>query len=239
MKIISFENKYKIISKLMNFFPEKSGTSCLMFHSIRNDMNGDIFSVNSKKFEEMVQILKECKCEHLGSIHEKDNKVVVTFDDGFEDNISFAYPILKLNNIPFTIFMISDFVNKEGYLSRFQLQKLSDDPLVTIGIHGKTHNPLLKIDKKLAKEELYESKKEIEEIIGKNVDTMSFPHGSYDDELVDYAMEIGIRKICTSDPGFINKNKKTINRVTIYKYDTIKTFEDKLKGKWEIVKKWI
>ena len=46
--------------------------------------------------------------------------------------------------IPFTVFVVSDFVNnnKEEYLNRKELYELSQLPNVTIGSHGASHTPL-------------------------------------------------------------------------------------------------
>jgi peptidoglycan/xylan/chitin deacetylase (PgdA/CDA1 family) len=42
--------------------------------------------------------------------------VTLTFDDGFRDNLAFAWPILKRHEIPFTIYVASSFADGTGVL---------------------------------------------------------------------------------------------------------------------------
>jgi peptidoglycan/xylan/chitin deacetylase (PgdA/CDA1 family) len=42
------------------------------------------------------------------------NSLIITFDDGYEDNFTTAYPILLRNKVPFSIFLVSDWVKNQG-----------------------------------------------------------------------------------------------------------------------------
>ena len=47
-----------------------------------------------------------------------ENPIMITFDDGYEDNYQNAYPILKKYGFTGTIFVITDFVsNQPNYLT--------------------------------------------------------------------------------------------------------------------------
>lgn len=109
-------------------------------------------------------------------------KIAVTFDDGLEDVYTIAYPFLKSKGIPFTIFVITDFLNQPGYLTTAQLLELASDELVTIGSHGVTHKifPLLNSAEK--EQELRESKNVLFHLIGKEINFFAYSHGQYDKE---------------------------------------------------------
>lgn len=50
------------------------------------------------------------------------NPVVLTIDDGYEDNYTFAYPVLKKYSAPATIFITTDFVTRKTWLWSDKLQ---------------------------------------------------------------------------------------------------------------------
>ncbi|HHH49928.1 MAG TPA: hypothetical protein ENK52_02995 [Saprospiraceae bacterium] len=58
------------------------------------------------------------------NIKKKDNPkfVVFTFDDGYYDNYDFAYPILKKHNIPFTIYITTNFPDRKAILWWYLLE---------------------------------------------------------------------------------------------------------------------
>lgn len=86
-----------------------------------------------------------------------------------------AFPYLLEHNIPFTVYVVSDFVDKDGYLGVDELKHLSKNPLVTIGYHTKSHPQLIRV--KHLREEMYSHKHELEEIIEKKIDHFAFPYG--------------------------------------------------------------
>jgi len=100
---------------------------------------------------------------------------VVTFDDVPDNFYTNAYPFLKNNEIPFILFITTDFIGKKGYLSMDQMIELDKDPLCTIGAHTLTHPMLRRV--KNSKEELVESKRILEEILGHQVNYLAYPFG--------------------------------------------------------------
>ena len=100
---------------------------------------------------------------------------VVTFDDVSDNFYTNAYPFLKQENIPFILFITTDFVGRPGFLSKEQLLELDKDDLCTIGAHTLTH-PMLRNSEKM-KEELTESKRLLEEMLGHSVVFMAYPYG--------------------------------------------------------------
>lgn len=127
--------------------------------------------------------------EYINFKYENRNKCVITFDDGLEDVYRVAYPELKKRNIPFAIFIVTDFLDKEGYIGREELIEMSTDPLVTICSHGVTHQLLSGMDEYQQVVELEESKKILEQIIQKPVNYFAYSHGKYDNETLKLLRE--------------------------------------------------
>ncbi|MCL6593658.1 MAG: polysaccharide deacetylase family protein, partial [Alicyclobacillus sp.] len=61
--------------------------------------------------------------------------VVITFDDGYESNYTNAFPILKQYRFPATIFMISGFVGRSGFLTKDQLLTMANSGLIEVESH--------------------------------------------------------------------------------------------------------
>lgn len=60
---------------------------------------------------------------YLSEKHKK-KFVVFTFDDGYKDNLTNALPIFKKHNVPFTIFLTSDFMDRKAILWWYLLEDL-------------------------------------------------------------------------------------------------------------------
>ena len=84
-------------------------------------------------------------------------------------------------SIPFTVFIVTDFLDTEGYISSQELLHLAADPLVTIGSHGITHDILKGMDPEKQRHELLQSKRILQERIGREVRYFAYSHGQYDD----------------------------------------------------------
>lgn len=128
------------------------------------------------------------------------NPCLITFDDGLKDVYRVAYPELKQRGIPFTVFVVTGFLDQEGYISTEELQILANDPLVTIGSHGTTHKILCGMNKVEQRSELLDSKYILEEKIGKRVWLFAYSHGQFDnvtlgllqtEKCYDYAFAAG------------------------------------------------
>lgn len=122
------------------------------------------------------------------------SKCSITFDDGLQDVYRVAYPELKKRNIPFAVFIVTDFLDREGYISTSELIEMSKDPLVTIGSHGVTHEIMngMNIAKQL--EELRSSKEILEGKIGKKVEMFAYSHGQYDRNTISLLKKYKIYK---------------------------------------------
>lgn len=169
----------------------------LMFHHIsrvEKPVSGCMLSVEN--FEKIINSLK--KVENTEVLFKKNiyrNETVLTFDDGIEDVYTVAYPILKEKGIPFTIFILTDFIGKDGYLSKEQLLYMSKDPLVTIAAHGVTHKTMRECTYEEKKVEIFESKKILEGIIEKPIKMFAYSHGVYDKDSIQMVKRAGY-KIC-------------------------------------------
>lgn len=113
--------------------------------------------------------------------------ICVTMDDGYRNNLTTALPIFMKYKVPFCVFVCPGFITgdvnpgidvKKEMLSIAELQKLAQHPLCTIGAHSMSHLHLDQATKEVQERELIESKRILEEWIGKDVLYFAYPYGS-------------------------------------------------------------
>ncbi|NQT94091.1 MAG: polysaccharide deacetylase family protein [Lentisphaerae bacterium] len=110
--------------------------------------------------------------------------LVLTFDDGFVDVYTEAFPLLKEEDIPFTVFVTTDFVGKdETMLSETQIREMARCRLVDWGAHGVSHLPLTGLSPHDAEREITGSRDRLESLVGRRVELFCYPDGKFDDSI--------------------------------------------------------
>lgn len=135
--------------------------------------------------QQFLEFVESYECfDTLSNVIKKpwNKKIAITFDDGIEDLYTVAYPILKQKRIPFTAYIVSEFIGKPGYMSYEQVKNLADDPLVEIGSHGISHASLTSLNREQKDYEINESQKRLEKLLHKKISGFAFSHGLYDAE---------------------------------------------------------
>lgn len=140
--------------------------------------------------------------------------VALTFDDGYEDFYVNAFPILQKYGYPATVFVVSDLVGTTNSWDENSLgirkQLMTWDRIrqlsaynVFFGSHTRTHPFLTKIGHEDAKEEIYGSKKTIEEQTGVHVDTFCYPYGDCNHAVIEMVREAGYKVAVTTNRGSV------------------------------------
>jgi len=213
----------RFIKQLLGF---KNNPICvvLYYHSI--------FPNEKENFEWQMNLLKRKSNVIKSDIFEELNPhklyTVLTFDDGFENLLQNAIPVMQKLHLPFTIFFITNYFGKkpgwefpEGHYDKNekimtvdQVKSVSNE-LLTIGSHTENHVKLTHIDLKIAEKEIVNSKNTLENISGKSVDIISFPNGDYNSQIINKCFEVGYKRVFTIEPklAFQNKNEKITGRV--------------------------
>lgn len=157
----------------------------LMFHQVDNFKENwidDNVSITYDSFKLLINSLIN-NGNKFGSVNEigissTSNKIYITFDDGYLNTYTNAYPILKVYNIPFCIFITTDYISKENYLTFDMVKSFGSESLCTIGSHTLSH-PLLRFKSNLdSYNEIYESKRILEKYIRREVEYFAYPYGS-------------------------------------------------------------
>lgn len=117
--------------------------------------------------------------------------LVLTFDDGYRDFYTVAYPFLKANQIPATLFVITQDIGHTGNVTWEMIQEMQMSGWVEIGSHTVHHRNLSKISEKDIRFEIFNSKKILEEKLGIKIKTIAYPYGISSPMAIRVAQEAG------------------------------------------------
>lgn len=203
----------------------------LMYHSINNTSpntkspNTNILPVN--QFEEEMKWLKDNKfytlsmSELINAFNTGKNipkkAVVLTFDDGYSDFYSNAYPILKKYNFKATNFVITGKTDKnKTVLTSAMLIELEENN-IEIQSHTVSHLEFDKLPYKNQIEELKNSKEFLEKLLNKKVSALCYPSGKYNANTVKAAKEAGYSLAFTTTPGYskVNDGLYSLHRIRV------------------------
>jgi len=137
-----------------------------------------------------------------------ENIVILTFDDGYDDNWE-AFDELIKRNMKAVFFITVASIDKKHHLSRQQLRELSNSGM-EIGSHTQSHVDLTSSNSARLTKEIVGSKQRLEAIIGKEVISFCYPSGRYNDNVVKNVKNAGYKWARTTNPG--------INEISINNY---------------------
>jgi peptidoglycan/xylan/chitin deacetylase (PgdA/CDA1 family) len=169
-----------------------------------------------QQMKDLLRWTKPIPINEIGTLKSGGRYCSITFDDGFVCVQENALPVLAKRNIPAAIFVSSGCLGQqppwldEGHadyknviMTQTQLNNL-DKKLVLIGSHCRTHQNLLQINQDEARKEIIQSKKELEDIMKAPIETISFPHGDFDQTHIDVAIQAGYRQAYSILPELIS-----------------------------------
>ena len=235
----------EIFSLSSVFHKYRPGFRVLMYHAVGTNISDDplgIYSIDSRLFRQHMAFL--IQMTGVSVVGFEDGKgsgealeIAVTFDDGYKDNLYVAAPILQDFNIPFSVFVSTQFV-KDGsaeYLDEAELKELAAIPGAAIGAHGVKHLALADLKPGELKRELLDSRHYLEDVLGKPIQSMSYPHGSISQQVRDAVEEAGyLRAACSrSDINDAFRDRLLLCRTMIDARDSQRNFKQKLRGNWD------
>lgn len=136
----------------------------------------------------------------------KKHSCIVTFDDGYEGVYENAFPIIKKYNVPITLYVITDNMEKTGVLTWEQAREMKESGLVTIASHSTNHPEFTCLSTQDAIDNVNKSYEIIEEKLGKqDTKIFTYPYGLYTDDQIEALKNEGYIQNLTDNK--INKTK--------------------------------
>ncbi|BBB93271.1 MAG TPA: polysaccharide deacetylase family protein [Methylomusa anaerophila] len=145
--------------------------------------------------------------------------VMITFDDGYLDNYTNAYPVLKKYGFIATIFLVTDLVGKDERFMNWEQVREMEKAGFIFGSHTVTHTPLTRLPREKIMEELTESRKEIERQLGQNPKYFAYPTGAYNLEIEELVKQAGYKAAFTIRYGQVGPGSEpyALERIPIFR----------------------
>jgi peptidoglycan/xylan/chitin deacetylase (PgdA/CDA1 family) len=237
-------------------FPTEGKVIVLLYHRVNDDCRDDV-TVGIEQFNRQMKFLAEsryyvAKIDDVltGNVDTRKNKriIVVTFDDGYEDNFKNAVPILLRNKIDASFFISTNIVGSKARFAHDlkngldHIPNLSWDQIMvmrdlgfTIGSHTENHINCAKADSTKVKSEIIASRSTLAEKLDLHDCIFAYPHGKKDDitpKVLDFVKEQGFLG-CLSAYGGVNTlplDPYNVKRMGIdWKFSSL-AFRARLKG---------
>lgn len=182
----------------------------LMYHSISDNDPNNTLLVPINQFEEQVKWLREegftpmllddvVQAFNTGKVPERP--VAITFDDGYADNYTEAYRILKEYNMKATFFIITNYIDADGwYMNSNMLKEMSNNGM-GIENHTSIHIEFTNISREDKALIIKDGMNELKEMVGVESNFVCYPVGKYDDETIEVEKELGIKAAVTTENG--------------------------------------
>ncbi len=172
------------------------------------------------------------------------NYFSITFDDGFVSVLENAVPELISRGIPVTLFVPAGYLGRvpqwdhsihvasdEVVVTAEQLLALPEH-LVAIGSHTMTHANMVMADPDTAKWELRESRRQLENALGREIKLFAFPYGKYTYAAARLGYEAGYQHVFTSEPKLTRLRAEDwlVGRISVTPHDWPLEFWLKIRG---------
>lgn len=255
----------RFIGRTMKFFSnnkDKNLSVILNYHSIHPSHK---FATKPGDFrEQMEYTASNFKVLSLHDLYEMriskknfpDKLAVITFDDGYEDNYEYAFPVLKNFGIKASIFLTTGFIDGEIDIAKRdrtynelqplkweQILEMKDSGIITFGSHTHTHPILTEISLEDAEKEIVQSKNILEDKLGESAELFAYPLGqpkTFNTQIIELLKKHGFKLACSARWGHNNDTADlfALQRIRIDACDTLSDFKDKINGKWDFIR-WV
>ena len=232
----------------------RHGLRMLMYHRVTDAHPTDRLCVPVAHFAAQMKHLREAGFHTItfaqavrwitghGTPALPERAIVLTFDDGFEDNFLHAYPMMTRHGLTGCFFVPSGFIEagqdgrrpSDRPMSWAQLRELLTAGH-EIGAHSVSHAKLTAIDEAAMRREVRACKDVLERGLKRPVRFFCYPAGDYNSSVKRAVRESGYRGACTVEPGANDSGADpfALKRTEISAFDSLWDVEKKLAGAYD------
>ena len=126
--------------------------------------------------------------------------VLITADDGYEDDATEMLPVLRRLNLKATFYIVTGRIGMPGFVTVAELGRLAEAGM-DIGAHTRTHVDLTQLAPRLAREEIAGSARDLGRVVGGPVPWFAYPFGAVSPEVVRMVEGAGFALAVTTRGG--------------------------------------
>ena len=221
-----------------------------MYHHISEPPSGanaverDL-SVSPARFEEQLNYLKGAGYETISTIDLiyhltlgaplPARPVIITFDDGYDDNYTNAFPLLQKYEFTATFYVVTDYIDRglSRYMTWDQIEEMAGGGM-EIGSHSRDHPDMRGRSADFLVWQILGSKQTLESHIGRPVHAFSYPSGAYDDRVIEVLRSAHFWAAVTTVQGATHHSNGIfqLTRIRVRGGDSLYRFEKKLNLNW-------
>ncbi len=148
--------------------------------------------------------------------------IIISFDDGWEEQYVAAFPVLKKYGMIGTLFVYTNAIDHKSFLSWAQLQEMSAAGM-DIQSHSLSHPHLRQLAPDAAQKEISDSKAVIEKKLGKPVVAFNYPDGEYNAAVIEMVQRAGYTSAVSIAAGYQQRADElfTLHRTRVSYTDTL------------------
>ena len=188
-----FISDSKAEEKNIKYNSNDKGILSLMYHRF-NEYKYPSTNIQMDVFTQQIQEIKRLEynfydpkdLEKNFYIAKIEKKILITIDDAFSSFYNFAWPYLKKEKIPFILFVSTESVGKNGYMTWDQINELEKETFAYIGNHSHTHSYLVDLENDDFINDIETSSSIFKEKLGYNPIFFSYPFGEYSSLIKKY-----------------------------------------------------
>jgi len=191
--LLLFSSNSKAEEKNIKYYSDDKGILSLMYHRFDENKYPST-NIQMDIFKKHIEIIKNLKYNFYNPKELKKNyhipkiekKILITIDDAFSSFYEVAWPYLKKKKIPFILFVSTESVGRNGYMSWSQIKELEKESTVYIGNHSHTHSYLVDLKNEDFISDIETSSSIFKEKLGYNPIFFSYPFGEYSSLIKGY-----------------------------------------------------
>jgi peptidoglycan/xylan/chitin deacetylase (PgdA/CDA1 family) len=188
--------------------------------------------------------------------------IIITFDDGFQDIVEYAVPILQARSFTAVFYLVAGLVGKSSHwilpelgiecpLMDWNAARQLERGGFQCGSHTMSHPRLVTLDPAACSHELLQSRCLLEDRLGYEVRHLAYPFGSFNNRVRAIVAEAGYRSACSTQKGLSgpDDDRLALHRIPVKGQDslldficrlhTARTVKEVLRSKAQNSRQWL